>query len=108
MGLYDNAGTMGEKNQYAMRLLSLCTLPGEHLSSLGESAGKWLPLTWQRTQLSTRRGFTRASEGSLCSRSFCIQGPWSKSPRSLRSPTLYLFENANILEQVTLISSVLR
>ena len=47
MSLYDNAGTMG-KNQYAMRLLSLLTLPGEHLSSLGVPAGKWLPLHGRR------------------------------------------------------------
>lgn len=108
MGLYDNVGTMGRKKKTVHHETSLCTLPGEHLSSLGAPAGKWLLLTWQKTQLSTRRGFTRASEGSLCSRPFCIQGPWSKSPLSLGPPTLNLFENANILEQVTLISSVLR
>lgn len=105
MGLY---GNNGKTKQYITALPLLCTLPGDHLSSLGASAGKWLPLTWQKTQLSTWRGFTQASEGCLCSRPFCIRGPRSESPHSLGSPTLTLFENANILEQVTLISSVLR
>lgn len=86
----------------------LCTSHGEHLSSPSASAGKWLPLTWQKTQLSTWRRFTQAPEGSLHSRPFCIWGPWSKSPCSLGSPTQNLFENSNILEQVSLISSVLR